>query len=240
MKIQLCNDVTALLLNFSAAERGQFAEATQEIFKVTAEKYGFPSLRSSEIYVFRNLDDIAPRYLNEPAAEFISLTVEGNFPLKFAYQLAHETGHLMSQNWKRFGKAGHHPWIEEAICGAYTIYCLRELAKIDGWWKTEGQKYLTDDIEREYPPTTLDRDWYKTNKSHLEAALGLTEIIKPLSRLIADQFLDGEFVVDNKALVDMPPMSDVTDYLAEWKSRCARESALPALLQSRLGLTHGI
>ena len=62
----------------------------------------------------------------------------------------------------------------------------------------------------------------------------LTDVIKPLSRLLADEFRGGEFVLDDMALIGMPSLPNVLDYLAAWEARFERSPNVPALLRSRL------
>ncbi|MCP1760994.1 hypothetical protein [Bradyrhizobium japonicum] len=236
MKIDLWNGHSAYLLNFSPDERNNYPLAVKELFRLTAGRHGFPTMRSREIYVFRNSFDSAPRYLDQPCAEFISLTVSENKPLQFAYQFAHEASHLLAQNWQRFQKPGYHPWIEEALCGAHSILCLRELSKHAGWWATEGAKFLTDYIDKSYPISAIDSNWYQINQGHLSSASGLTDIIKPLSRLIADEFPDGQFAADNMALIPTPPNQDLQDYLQAWEARCPAGATVPALFLSLFGI----
>jgi hypothetical protein len=235
MKIDLEDGHSLYLLNFSSDQRDTFAHPAREIYRLTAGRFGFPTLRSREIYVFNNLHDDFPRYLSEPAAEFISVHVERDLPSKFAYQLAHETGHLLSQNWRRFQKPGFYSWIEEALCGTHSIYCTRKLLEQPGWFQTNSQPYL-DYFDQTYPVTVINADWYKTNKDHLAAASSLTDTIKQLSRLIADRFPDGQFVADNIALIETPPKPTVQEYLHEWQSRCRSTSNVAKLLISLLGL----
>ena len=64
--------------------------------------------------------------------------------------------------------------------------------------------------------------------------LTLTNEIKPLSRLIADEFPNAEFVADNMALIAAPPSSSIGDYLRGWQSHCRGGSSVPELLMSKL------
>jgi len=166
----------------------------------------------------------------------ISVNAGENDWLQFAYQLAHETGHLMAQSWQRHQKPGHHSWLEEAVCGAYTIYGLRELSKNQAA-QGPAHDYLTT-VEQEYSQdTVVDAAWYGTNEKHLAASTTLIDIIKPLSRLIADEFPDGKFILDNMALIGMPPILEVAEYLQQWEKKCAGDSSVPAFLLSRLAIT---
>ena len=235
MKIDLGTGHSVYLLNFSPTEWGDFAFAAKEIFLLTAVKHGFPALRSQDIYVFRNTFDLTPRYLSEPTAELLSVNAGVNDWQQFAYQLSHEASHLLAQNWRRYRKPDYYSWIEEALCGAHTIFCLRELSKKAGAWQAYGPNYVVE-VEKEYPASAIDVQWFNTHKSHLATASTLTDVIKPLSRLIADEFPDGQFVADNMKLIDTPSAPTVAEYLHEWKSRCDHTANVPALSVSRLGL----
>jgi len=78
-------------------------------------------------------------------------------------------------------------------------------------------------------------EWYQTNQGHLAGAFGLTDEIKPLSRLIADQFPDGAFVADNMALIGTPPSPTVEEYLRNWQLHCRSAPNVPSTLISSLG-----
>jgi hypothetical protein len=229
------NGKSIYLLNYY--DFPDFNTNLHSVLAATVGKYGFPtSMRSDEIFVFSNTNN-NPRYLSEPRkAEIISLDVKGNFPHQFTYQFSHELGHLMAQGWQRHQKPGQHVWIEEAICGAYSLYCMRALAGLPKSPLQQGAEDYLLNCMPEYAEATIDAQWYRTNKQHLHAATGLTDTIMLLSRLIADRFPSGCFIDDNIKLADVPLDTDLTNYLSHWASRCTRSENVPQLLQQSLEL----
>lgn len=236
MQIWNSHPYSVFLLNFDP-KHTQIAEGAIAVLNLTAAKFGFPSLRSKEIYLFENLHDATPRYLTSTATEFISFNIDGYFPIRFVYQFAHEMGHLMSQAWQRHRQPSHYSWIEEALCGAFSIYCIRQLAGVPSpWFQDASEHCLRTYIDVHYPPIPIDHAWYIANQLHLAASDTLTPTIKLLSRMIADAMPSGMFVEDNKALVGIQSDPDVAQYLCTWETRCARATSVPKLFKHYLQL----
>lgn len=232
MKINIGSGYDAVLLNFSSCERPFYGLATSELFKMTAGKHGFPKMRSSEIYIFRNMHDEFPRYLSEPNAEFISLHVDENKPLQFSYQLSHEISHLLAQNWKRHDGFHGKLWIEEALCGATSLFCIYEMAKHDGWWRHAVDNYFEDYFNIAYPEMNIDADWFTRCSVELSAATALTGSVKLVSRQIVDNFSDGSFISDNIKLDGLPVERDLRRHLENWEGICG-PSSVPGFLLER-------
>jgi hypothetical protein len=236
MQVPLPNGVVVSLLNFAPSEHYSFLLATQLVGNVLASKAQFPTLKSNIIHVFRNLNG-PPLYVVNSPCELISLHVEENKPFQFIYQFAHEMAHLMAQAGRRFGNKDRRAWIEEAICGAYSVFCMREATThSQDWFRSGANDYLNDYINKNYSSTvTIDEEWYRENLSHLVKVDTLTDTIKPLSRLIADELSGGEFISNNVALVDTPLTPSFSEYLRDWESRCAGGKNVPKLLRERFG-----
>jgi hypothetical protein len=238
MQIQLANGIVVHLLNFAPSELGSFSLAVQLVGNTLAAKANFPTLKSNIIHVFRNMND-CPRYVVNSPFELISLRIAENKPFQFIYQFAHEMGHLMAQAGRRFGNKDRHAWVEEAICGAHSVFCMREASQSTRDWIRNGaNEYLNDYIYKNYNLTApIDEEWYCANFPHLVQADGLTDTIQSLSRLIADELCAGEFISDNVALIDTPLTPSISEYLHDWEGRCAVGKNVPKLLRERLGLT---
>jgi hypothetical protein len=50
-------------------------------------------------------------------------------------------------------------WIEEAICGAYSIYAIRAMSETEGPLKDGAQEYLHNCLN-DYRPDEIDADWF--------------------------------------------------------------------------------
>jgi hypothetical protein len=68
---------------------------------------------------------------------------EGRYrPWQYTYQVAHEFGHLGTRADKRYPRLDGNKWIEEAICGAYSVYAIRAMSEAEGPLKSGAQNYL--------------------------------------------------------------------------------------------------
>ena len=238
MRATFVEDIPVDLLNFAPVEQQGFSRAVAAVGAALGGKQSFPQLKSEVIYVVRNPYD-HPRYLTEPPFELITVNAGENFPFQFLYQFAHELGHLMAQAGRRIGQAHRHCWIEEAICGAYSVHCMRTASQNGAdWFPIGAADYLTDYINPTYGrPEIIDAKWYQDNLSHLQSAGQLTDKIKLLSWLIANELNAGEFILDNVAIIDTPLSPSVQTYLDEWERRCSVQKNVPRLLRERLHIS---
>jgi hypothetical protein len=123
-------NVTFELKGFSAQERDLAALATRFTADLFFPKGDFPPLKSNVITVVRTAEP-RPMYVSG-AQELIHVNCSENRPWQYTFQLAHELGHLASRADLRFPRQDGNLWIEEAICGAYSVYALREMSETDG------------------------------------------------------------------------------------------------------------
>lgn len=191
----------------------------------------FPPLRSNVIRVVCD-DSRAPFYAIDSPIELISLNCAPNAPWQFTYQFSHELGHLTARNQLRFKKPGEHRWIEEVLCGAYSVYVLHQMSKLGPPLGPNAQKYLDDHITEDYSADGVDHAWFVEESANILLAKCLTKSIMKISGLVADRFLSGEFISDNVALGETPPNENVLAYLDDWKARCGRTASVPQLLQT--------
>lgn len=238
MKIGADAGLELEFLNFSAAEGENFSYAARVC--IASLFGGAPNMKvkSSVVYVLRNPFD-HPRYLTDVPFEMITVNAGENKPFQFLYQLSHEMGHLSSQSSLRWKKVGSHQWIEEALCGAFSIHCLRAAAASQDmiWFRTGAREYLTTYIDKAYSSTQqLTPDWFVEHQPTLVKLNSLDDLIKPVSRIIADEFPDGAFVADNIALGDVALNPNLRDYLDDWSSRCALRANVPSFLKKRFAL----
>jgi hypothetical protein len=73
-----------------------------------------------------------PVYVANVPFELIKVNCAENKPWQYTYQVAHEFGHLSSRSDKRHPRQDGNAWIEEVICGAYSIYAIRAMSKAEG------------------------------------------------------------------------------------------------------------
>jgi hypothetical protein len=163
--------------------------------------------------------------------ELIYVNCAENKPWQFTFQLAHEFGHLASRSDLRFPRQDGNAWIEEAICGAYSVYAIRAMSEIDGPLKEGAQLYLRDGFKN-YSPTEVNAHWFAQNLASFRAASNLTEDLEKLSGYIEARLPVRQVIADNRAILDTPLNNELSEYLSDWKSRCVGANTVPALLES--------
>jgi hypothetical protein len=122
-------DVTFNLTGFSELERPLAYIATSMIANLFFPNGNYPPLRSNVISIVRNPVAPVPRYAADVPFELIMVNCAENRPWQYTYQVAHEFGHLSTRADQRHPRQDGNMWIEEAICGAYSICAIRAMSE---------------------------------------------------------------------------------------------------------------
>ena len=122
-----------------------------------------------------------------------------------------------------------------AICGAYSIYAIREMSEAEGPLKGGAHDYLHNCLN-DYRSDEVDADWFAQHLPEFRTATTLTRPLMKLSGYIAARLPVGQVIADNRAIMDNPLNEDHWAYLSNWKKRCNGSLTIPALLES-LGST---
>jgi hypothetical protein len=115
-------EVTFKLIGFSELEKPLAYIATSMTANLFFPNGNYPPLRSNVIRIVRKSTAPVPLYVADVPVELIIVNCTENRPWQYTYQVAHEFGHLGTRADKRYPRLDGNKWIEEAICGAYSVY----------------------------------------------------------------------------------------------------------------------
>jgi hypothetical protein len=224
-------EVTFNLTGFSELEKPLAYIATSMIANLFFPNGNYPPLRSNVISIVRNPAAPVPRYAVDVPFELIMVNCAENRPWQYTYQVAHEFGHLSTRADKRHPRQDGNMWIEEAICGVYSIYAIRAMSEAEGPLKGGAQDYLHNHLN-DHRSDEVDADWFARHLPEFRIATTLTAPLMKLSGYIAARLLVGQVTADNRAIMDTPLNEDHWAYLSDWKKRCNGPHTIPALLES--------
>ncbi len=161
----------------------------------------------------------------------INISAKSRFWCQYAFQFAHELGHLICQT--RSGDSSNN-WFEESICEAASLFALEKMA--DSWknsppysnWKSYGiefKRYRMDRIKNSAYPENLDlSSWWRQNRSllsknsnlrkqNLWVALEILPLIEKNPKIAWGTF---ECLNDSKN----KNKKSFRKYLSDWKTAC--------------------
>jgi hypothetical protein len=224
--IKITDKISLDVSGFTATEIPLAAKfAIDELFPSGS----FPKLKSYVIRVTQEERE-APLYVTNLPIELILLNAGPNLPWQFTYQFAHELGHLAARAHLRFQKAGRHIWLEEALCGSYSVYTIDRMSRLPQPLGPNALKYKETYTAIQYSPEGVNSSWFAENWKEISAASTLTPTIMKISGSLAERFPDGSFTADNQALENVTLNPSLVEYLEDWKSKCGREDCVPAFL----------
>ncbi len=165
---------------------------------------------------------------------FVNLDTHKTFWSQYAFQFAHEFGHIMCGY-----KAGsnENQWFEESLCETASLFAMRRMS--EDWktappyphWKSYGpnfRKYAQDRInEHPWPKSTSVAAWYRENAE----ALMKNPTDRKKNTTVATQFLPlfeekpGRWAAVaylNKRKTNKT--RDFTTYLSDWHASCSSEN----------------
>jgi hypothetical protein len=224
-------EVTFELCGFSEREKPEAYTATLITANLLFPNGNYPPLKSNVIRISRDPTASSPMYVANVPFELIIVTSAENRPWQYTYQVSHEFGHLSTRSDKRHPRQDGNMWIEEAICGAYSVYAIRGMSTAEGPLKGGAQNYLRDGFN-DYRSDEVDADWFSRQLPGFRTATTLTTSLMKLSGYIASRLPVGQVIADNRAIMDSPPNEDYWTYLSDWKKRCNGPHTVPALLES--------
>jgi hypothetical protein len=219
------------LCGFSELEKPMTHLATRMTADLFFPNGDYPPLRSNVIRIMRQPTAPSPVYVANAPSELIIVNCAENKPWQYTYQVAHEFGHLSSRSDKRHPRLDGNMWIEEAICGAYSVYAITAMSETEGPMKDGAQDYLHNSLN-DYRSDEVDADWFAQHLPEFRTAATLTTPLMKLSGYIAARLPVGQVIADNRAIIDTPLNDDHWAYLSDWKKRCNGSLTIPALLES--------
>ena len=171
----------------------------------------------------------SPQVLCDPGEiARIRVYLEGFFPLQLCYQFAHEWGHVLSNNWQSYNPGPFH-WLEESICGALSLYALKE-AKTS-WRGSKSLRQLTGaidgymmDIEENKNPLSATQipNWLIDNDTALRPIQNLQELNCRLSAPLFDRFCSSPIIIRSLQARNRSLCREVNlaDHLCKWAEQC--------------------
>jgi len=156
----------------------------------------FPDRRLNKIIVGRGRQSPITLFRRGRNGEyFVKLNVQGRFWCQFAYQFAHELGHILANYSAKTPQANK--WFEEMLCELASLFAMRKMAIT---WKTAPpyphwksyssaiQKYvddLTTPKANRLPDGTTLAAWYKANAAELRK----NPCLRAKNRIVANRLL---------------------------------------------------
>lgn len=219
---------------FNSYENLVFPMAVNFLLSLFFPNGNFPPLKSSTIYIDRVPTAATPRYVKNDQFEHIIVTSAESSPSNFIYQLAHELGHLAARADLRHPRHDGNMWIEEAICGAYSLFAFQHLVTASGPF-TLGAIEYNRWLRTEYVAEGVNDDWFEAHLHAIHGARELTDEAKKISAYIFERVPLQHVLWANTMLMGTPINPNRFQFVADWKARCAGFEALPTLIEDLLG-----
>jgi hypothetical protein len=224
-------NVTFELRDFSPLERPLADLATQMTADLFFPNGDFPPLKSNAIVITRRPTAPAPLYVAYSPDEAITVNCAENRPWQYTYQLAHEFGHLATRSDTRHPRRDGNLWIEEAICGAYSVFAIRTMSETGGRMQHGALDYLRNDLN-DYRADEVNAEWFAQHLAEFRTTTSLTKPLMKLAGYIAARLPVSQVVSDNRAIIHNPLNADHVAYVADWRKRCEGDENVPAVLES--------
>lgn len=191
----------------------------------------YPALKSDIITIDRRQNATTPLYVAGTSQELIIVNSKENYPWQFAYQAAHELGHLAARADLRFPRQDGHMWIEEALCECHSLIGIGHLASSQGSMFEGARRYLGG-LMRQWRDEDITAEWYAVNRQLLTEAAYLTPEAKRISRFIYD-LVDAERIIrDNRLLQTLPIGTPQQDLIAAWRAASGPGRSVPEVLET--------
>ena len=196
--------------------------------------------------------DGAPMVLYDkgPKGEYqVRLNTGGLFWCQYAYQFAHEFGHILTNYDQR--DAGPHIWFDEAICETASLYAMRRMAvswKTDppyANWKDFAPRFdeyvdrLLAERRRRLPPDRTMPQWFAEREESLRKQRELTDDSRLVAAYLLPLFEDepaGWSALASYNLGRDDGKVSFQEFLAAWRGRApAAPRAFIAKLERLFG-----
>jgi len=219
-----------------------FEPAKKAVVESIFSNIGYPPLKSDVVHIINVPGRERPLYRSDTPHEEILVTVPsepprqllpGNYPCKFAYQLAHEFGHMSARADLRFPRRDGLNWIEETLAEAHSLIAIRKIAETAGPLQENARKY---DVElhqknREVP---INREWYAANGDRLCAMESVDDRGESLARYLFDRVPHDRILADNRLLLELGTGRDLATFLEIWRQRGGDGTSVPSILAALL------
>lgn len=207
----------------------------------------FPGREAPVIRVERGKQSPIVLYARGPRGEHVvRLTTESTYWSQYAYQFAHELGHILSGY-----REGENPnkWLEESLCETASLYALRAMAK--SWSATPPyphwgsyarhlREYAEKRIAETADPGGSIADWYRRNEKDLRADGTRRELNAVVAKALLPLFEEDPGRWEAVSWLNHEPKRagrSLADHLAAWaRSVPARHAAFVRRAASLFGV----
>jgi hypothetical protein len=216
---------------FTGAPLGRAQAVTKCLGRSLIGSRNIRNLRTSEVEIVRIESESAPMYVSNSPNELIVVNCGENYPFQFTFQLAHELGHLSTASYLRYPRSDGNKWIEEAMCGAYSLIGLRSYASLGKKHEIGVSSYLSgDEMKNERAFVDVTQEWFEIQRSELSSTTTLTPNVRKISGLIDANLTSNQIISDNIAIADVPVGTDTQTFLNAWSVQCSGLNTTPKLL----------
>ena len=176
-------------------------------------------------------------YAKGPKGQYqIELSARDKYWCQYAYQFAHELGHLLSNYDRR--KRGVNLWFEEALCDTASLVALRGMAKswrtappyrnwrdFSGSLESYADRLLAQE-HRRLPPDLTMPAWLTANLPELRKKRGLSPQSELVAAYLLPLFERDPALWQTLAWLNLGPQdaeAEFAEYLAGWHRRAPAE-----------------
>jgi hypothetical protein len=179
----------------------------------------------------------------------IKLKWDGTYLTQLVYQLGHEVGHVLANNWPNQFQPGPHHWIEEACADSLALLAYRQVAPI---WKASADADRSNaELDWCYhdrikaSPCLLhsfdeSREWYRQNREiiqDLDGDMSKDYLVLRPATVFIHEWLQNDLRRINglrgrNRWIDL--REDETDHVHRWAEGCRRNglsTELPEFVQ---------
>lgn len=194
---------------------------------------GFPRLKSEAIAVHNHPhSNLAPVYCSGTTQETIILRSPGNQPWQYAFQLAHELGHMSARADLRFPRKDGLMWIEEMLADCHCLIAFHYMRQTEGALTTGADRYLQELLAVRHQ--AIDKTWFASQRDALRRAAILTDPIKALARHVFANVASERILRDNRLLIELETGLQLTTFLEQWETLSGTEPSVPSTLRALL------
>lgn len=190
-------------------------------------------------------------YEGEPGRSpaVLLLSASDKYWAQYIYQFAHEFGHVACNFRRADLRENRFQWLEEAICGAVSLYCLEYMAQnwpfppghrshgfSDSMWSYLSERRRTYLVGGKIEDV---RGWYLERAEDLSRTRALTSLNRPFAVWLVDRLRHDPSGFAGLRYLNLgsPDRSlSLTEHLLRWKRYCLPgRSELPVQLLAAFG-----
>ena len=214
---------------FNSSPQPMHGEAMSAVVEALFARVGYPQLKSDIVHIVNEPERSFPLYCAGIAEERILIASPGNYPWQFAYQLAHELGHMSARADLRFPRRDGLNWVKRILAEAHSLIALRRMADAPGPLQHNAIIY-DGALHRQNREVGIDAEWFTENAERLSAMNSLNELGKALARHLFDRVPHDRILRDNRLLLELGTGEELPAFLENWIKIGGGGASVPATL----------